>query len=64
MHVLQLFHFFLLAAQIEVVETTLPEPTAEFAIVSRRETLSFTAWIIFEDRQSKVPKFIDVRVPS
>ena len=30
MHVLQLFHFFLLAPQIEIVEATLPEPTAEF----------------------------------
>ena len=31
MHVLQLLNFFLLAPQIESVETTLPEPTGEFA---------------------------------
>ena len=31
MHVLQLLNLFLLAPQIEIVETTLPEPTGEFA---------------------------------
>ena len=31
MHVLQLLHLFPLAPQIEIVETTLPEPAGEFA---------------------------------
>ncbi len=31
MHVLQLLNLFLLAPQIEIIETTLPEPTGELA---------------------------------
>ena len=35
MHVLQLLNFFLLAPQIEIVETTLPEPTGEEKFLGR-----------------------------
>src|SRR5580700_12290813 len=31
MHVLQLLHLFLLAPQIEIIETALPEPAGQFA---------------------------------